>query len=90
MTGPTIGSGGRPDDPSEPLADRDVDEPHPTRLAIDDPMREAILGAHRAAREADDTGYSDPATGYLVMTSAYLAARGTCCHQGCRHCPYVM
>jgi hypothetical protein len=52
-------------------------------------MREAILAAHRAASEVGGTGYTDPATGYLVMTAASLAARGTCCHQGCRHCPYV-
>jgi hypothetical protein len=73
----------------EPLADRGPDEPHPDRLAPDHPYRDAILAAHRAAREAGDTGYVDPATGYLVMTSAYLAGRGACCHQGCRHCPYV-
>ena len=53
-------------------------------------MREAILAAHRAAREAGEPGYTDPATGYLVLTSSYLAARGTCCQQGCRHCPYVV
>ncbi len=74
----------------EPLADRGPDEPHPARLAADDPMRDAILAAHRAARESGATGYADPATGYLVMTSVYLAGRGTCCHQGCRHCPYLV
>ena len=26
--------------------------------------------------------------GNLVLTAAYLSARGTCCDQGCRHCPY--
>jgi hypothetical protein len=73
----------------EPLDDRGADEPHPSRLAPDHPQRAAILDAHRAARESGATGYTDPATGYLVMTSDYLAARGTCCQQGCRHCPYV-
>jgi len=73
----------------EPLADRGPDEPHPDRLAPDHPQRAEILAAHRAARVAGATGYADPATGYLVMTSAYLAGRGSCCHQGCRHCPYV-
>jgi hypothetical protein len=24
-----------------------------------------------------------------VLTAAELAARGTCCDSGCRHCPYV-
>jgi len=74
----------------EPLAGRGPDEPHPTRLAPDDPMRDAVLAAHRAARVSGAASYVDPATGYQVMTSEYLAARGTCCLQGCRHCPYVV
>ena len=72
-----------------PLADRGTDEPHPSRLAPDHPRRTEILAAHRAARLSGTTGYIDPATGYLVMTSTFLADRGTCCNQGCRHCPYV-
>lgn len=75
---------------AEPLAGRGPDEPHPSRLTADDPRRSEILAAHHAARVAGADGYPDPATGYLVMTSAYLARRGTCCHQGCRHCPYVV
>ena len=71
------------------LAARGPDDPHPSRLAPDHPQRAAILAAHRAARLAGEPSYLDPATGYLVMTSTYLAGRGTCCHQGCRHCPYV-
>jgi hypothetical protein len=73
---------------SEPLADRRPDEPHPCRLAHDNPQRGEILAAHQLAREAGRPGYADPATGYLVMTSDYLAGRGVCCLQGCRHCPY--
>jgi len=71
------------------LADRGPDEPHPDRLAPDHPHRAEILAAHRAARVAGAVGYTDPVTGYLVMTSTYLAGRGTCCERGCRHCPYV-
>ena len=26
--------------------------------------------------------------GYRVMTGSYLARRGYCCGNGCRHCPY--
>ena len=26
--------------------------------------------------------------GYRVMTADYLARRGFCCANGCRHCPY--
>ncbi len=74
----------------EPLADRGPDEPHPSRLAPDHPDRDRILAAHRAARDVGAPSYTDPATGYAVMTSAYLAGRGTCCHQGCRHCPYAV
>lgn len=31
--------------------------------------------------------YLDP-RGYRVMTEKFLAARGYCCGNGCRHCPY--
>jgi Family of unknown function (DUF5522) len=41
----------------------------------------------RAVAEGRDT-YPDPTTGYEVFTSVALAARGTCCDSGCRHCPY--
>jgi hypothetical protein len=33
--------------------------------------------------------YLDPVTGLSVLTAGYLAARGSCCDSGCRHCPYV-
>jgi len=72
------------------LADRGPDEPHPSRLAPDHPRRAEILAAHRTARTSGATAYVDPATGYLVLTSDELARRGTCCGQGCRHCPYVV
>lgn len=26
--------------------------------------------------------------GYRIMTEYYLAKRGYCCSNGCRHCPY--
>lgn len=31
--------------------------------------------------------YVDP-KGLLVFTEKYLLQRGTCCGNGCRHCPY--
>ena len=34
--------------------------------------------------------YPDPATGFMVLTAEFLAARGTCCGSGCRHCPYPL
>jgi hypothetical protein len=71
-----------------PLADRPLTEPHPSRLDPAHPRHGEILAAHRAALEAADPGYIDPGTGLFVLTAAYLADRGTCCDQGCRHCPY--
>jgi hypothetical protein len=47
-----------------------------------------ILAAHDAAVENGDAGYIDPESGLFVLTAAYLKGRGTCCDQGCRHCPY--
>jgi len=72
----------------EPLDTRGPDEPRPDRLALDHPQRDVIIDAHRLARLSGSTSYTDPVSGYLVMTSAYLAERGVCCRQGCRHCPY--
>ena len=73
-----------------PLAARTFDQPHPSRLAPDHPRRTAILAAHAAAVAAGEAGYLDPDTGLFVLTAAFLAARGTCCGRGCRHCPYVV
>lgn len=70
-------------------APRPLDEPHPERLPVDHPRRAEILAAHRAALDAGDETYADPATGLVVLTAAALLARGTCCASGCRHCPYV-
>jgi len=71
------------------LASRSLTEPHPSRLALDDPDRDQILAAHATAVASGEAGYLDPATGLLVFTAAFLAARGTCCESGCRHCPYL-
>ncbi|MEL7207077.1 MAG: DUF5522 domain-containing protein [Actinomycetota bacterium] len=60
----------------------------PERLPDDPVWRRVALRAHEAAVEAGSEGYVDPVTGLLVMTEAALRRRGTCCGQGCRHCPY--
>ena len=73
----------------EPLADRALTEPHPDRLRADHPLRATILAAHAGALEAGRAGYPDPGTGLFVLTAGFLAARGTCCGRGCRHCPDV-
>lgn len=43
---------------------------------------------HDSAVAAGLDAYLDPATGFVVFTSAYLLACDTCCDSGCRHCPY--
>ena len=64
--------------------------PHPDRL---DPQRAekyiAAMDAHHAALVAGEAGYFDPASGLFVQTARTLWDRGTCCEQGCRHCPFV-
>jgi hypothetical protein len=73
-----------------PLAPRPLTEPHPSRLAMDAARRDEILTAHARALTAGAPGYVDPRTGLFVLTAGYLAARGTCCGRGCRHCPYLV
>lgn len=34
-------------------------------------------------------GYVDPETGYWVFSRAYHLRRGSCCGNGCRHCPWA-
>ncbi|MDQ1711440.1 MAG: hypothetical protein QOE45_890 [Frankiaceae bacterium] len=51
-------------------------------------MNAARDAAHAAAEAAGEPGYLDPETGLFVLTAAYLLDRGTCCENGCRHCPY--
>jgi hypothetical protein len=48
-----------------------------------------IVRVHELALEASQPGYLDPQSGLYVMTSRYLAERGFCCDNGCRHCPYI-
>jgi hypothetical protein len=78
----------RPPD-AEPLADRPLTVPHPSRLALDHPARAEVLARHAAAVAANEPGYLDPDSGLFVLSAGYLADRGWCCGRGCRHCPYV-
>lgn len=66
-----------------------IERPHPSRFAADRFGYHAALRAHAAAVEAGQAGYLDPTTGLFVMTAAYHVARGRCCANDCRHCPYV-
>lgn len=64
-------------------------DPHVSRLDPERADYHAIVAAHRTAVEAGEPGYLDPTTGLFVLTAATLWVRGTCCDQGCRHCPYL-
>lgn len=74
--------------PAEPLADRPLTEPHPDRVPLDHPYRDAIIAAHRSAIETGEPGYVDPATGFFVIAATEHVRRGRCCVNDCRHCPY--
>jgi len=74
----------------EPVADRPLPEPHHERLSPTDPDYQAILAAHTLALGRGDIGYVDPRSGLFVLTAGYLGSRESCCHSGCRHCPYLI
>lgn len=74
--------------PPGPMREGWLDQPHPSRLRVDHPRRDEILARHARAVASGLSSYLDPATGYSVLTAAYLAERGACCSQGCRHCPW--
>ncbi|KAL3664763.1 hypothetical protein V7S43_010510 [Phytophthora oleae] len=65
-------------------------------LSIDSKAKEEVKSAemleieelHRVACANKQTTYTDPATGYTVMTAYILKERQVCCGNGCRHCPY--
>jgi hypothetical protein len=73
----------------DPLADRPLTEPHGDRLSPAHPAYREILQAHADALSNGDVTYIDPVSGLSVLSAGYLAARGTCCDSGCRHCPYL-
>ena len=74
--------------PSGPKREGWADQPHPSRLAPDHPRRDEIIARHARAVAAGLSTYLDSGTGASVFTAAYLAERGYCCSQGCRHCPW--
>jgi hypothetical protein len=69
-------------------ADHPGPRPRTGRPEAGEPRRREVPDAHEAAVAAGESGYLDPVSGLFVLTSAHLAARGVCCGQGCRHCPY--
>lgn len=51
-------------------------------------VMDEILQKEAKARAEGKPTYVDPKTGYTVLTAKYLASRGYCCGNGCRHCPF--
>ncbi|XP_063423594.1 uncharacterized protein LOC134707599 [Mytilus trossulus] len=43
---------------------------------------------HVEAVRNKQMSYTDPGTGYMVMTRLSHVTRGDCCGNACRHCPY--
>jgi hypothetical protein len=80
-----------PDFPAsvDQMAARPLTEPHPARLSPDNPAYAQIIRVHAEALRAGEDTYVDPPSGFTVLTAGYLARRGSCCENGCRHCPYV-
>ena len=63
--------------------------PHPDRMDPSDPNYVCVLDAHHRALCDGQAGYSDRLSGLFVQTARTLWERGSCCEQGCRHCPFV-
>lgn len=63
--------------------------PHPSRLSPGNEHYAVIMEAHSQACATGNSGYLDPISGLFTMTADYHLQRGTCCDNGCRHCPYV-
>jgi 3'(2'), 5'-bisphosphate nucleotidase len=87
------GTGGAADDGSADISagalDRRLTRPHPSRFPSAVPGYEESLRRHLVAIEEGDPGYLDPISGLFVLTAVHHFERGTCCEQGCRHCPFV-
>ncbi|KAK6738701.1 hypothetical protein RB195_020672 [Necator americanus] len=49
-----------------------------------------IYMTHLKAIEERKLTYKDPFTGYTVFTVSHHLYRGSCCGNGCRHCPYKL
>lgn len=62
--------------------------PAPDHLDSERPDFEVIMAEHDNSVAAGSDGYTDPLTRYFVFNVRYLRSRGSCCENGCRHCPY--
>jgi len=66
-----------------------IEVPLPRRYGSTNRFYEQGMAAHRNAIARNLPAYRDPVTGFAVFTAVFLAARGSCCLSGCRHCPFV-
>jgi len=71
------------------LAERALSVPAVSRLDPDRDDFAEIVSAHQVAMDEGRNGYLDPKSGAWVFTAAAHAARGFCCENGCRHCPFT-
>ncbi|KAM3569050.1 hypothetical protein VYU27_008840 [Nannochloropsis oceanica] len=55
---------------------------------VKSPLPPEIEELHASVVAAGQETYTDPATGYMVMSALYHTRRGYCCGNVCRHCPY--
>ncbi len=67
----------------------DAPGPHPRRLSPSRHDFDLIMSLHDAAVAAGRPTYVDPASGFVVLTRRAHLERGSCCANGCRHCPWV-
>lgn len=63
--------------------------PHPDRLDMRRLDYVEVMDAHHQALLNGEPGYLDPTTGLFAQTARMLWDKGSCCEQGCRHCPFV-
>ena len=74
--------------PREGVAWRCMADLHPD-ADVEDYVDSDAAALHDAACAAGEMFYTDPKTGYSVMTAYAHKQRGKCCGSGCRHCPYA-
>ncbi len=73
---------------SGPIRVHGLSTPLTERFHRDMPGFNLSMAAHADALHAGEDYYIDPQTGLLVMSSQFLADRGPCCGNSCRHCPF--
>lgn len=66
-----------------------LDTPRPDRFGAGHRGFAEVMVRHGQAVVSGEVTYRDPRTGYSVFTAAFLAERGYCCGNGCRHCPFA-